>query len=42
MREAKATLQQIADALNAANVPTPRGATWKPMSVKNALDRLAG
>lgn len=42
MRNAKATLQQIADALNAANVPTPRGAQWQPMSVSNALKRLAG
>ena len=42
MRAANATLQQIADALNAANVPTPRGANWQPMSVSNALKRLAG
>ncbi len=42
MRAANATLQQIADALNAANVPTPRGAKWLPMSVSNALKRLAG
>lgn len=42
MRAANATLQQIADALNAANVPTPRGAKWQPMSVSNALKRLAG
>lgn len=42
MRAANATLQQIADALNAANVPTPRGASWLPMSVSNALKRLAG
>lgn len=41
MRAANATLQQIADALNAANVPTPRGAKWQPMSVSNALKRLA-
>ncbi len=42
MRAANATLQQIADALNAATVPTPRGAQWQPMSVSNALKRLAG
>lgn len=42
MRKAMATLQAIADALNAANVPTPRNAKWQPMSVSNALKRLAG
>lgn len=41
MRASGSSLQKIADALNAANVPTPRGRDWKPMSVKNALDRLA-
>lgn len=40
MRESGSTLQQIAAALNAAGVPTPRGREWKPMSVKNALTRL--
>ncbi len=40
MREAKASLQSIADALNAANVPTPRGRKWAAMSVRNALKRL--
>lgn len=40
MRESGSTLQQIAEALNAAGVPTPRGREWKPMSVKNALTRL--
>ena len=40
MRASGSTLQQIADALNAAKVPTPRGRTWAPMSVKNALMRL--
>ena len=40
MRASGSTLQQIADALNAANVPTPRGRMWAPMSVKNALERL--
>jgi len=41
MRDSGATLQVIADALNAAKVPTPRNRLWAPMSVKNALDRLA-
>ena len=41
MRESGATFQRIADALNAANVPTPRGKKWQAMSVKNAADRLA-
>ncbi len=40
MRDNGSTLQQIADALNAAGVPTPRNRQWKAMSVKNALDRL--
>ena len=40
MRENGSTLQRIADALNAASVPTPRGRAWAAMSVKNALDRL--
>ena len=42
MRKSKASLQAIADALNIANVPTPRGAKWQAMSVSNALNRLAG
>lgn len=40
MRRSGASLQAIADALNAANVPTPRGAKWAAMSVSNALKRL--
>lgn len=40
MRKSGATLQNIADALNTARVPTPRNRHWKPMTVKNALDRL--
>ncbi|WJY23040.1 recombinase family protein [Fontisubflavum oceani] len=40
MRKAGSTLQQIADALNTAKVPTPRGREWKAMSVRNALTRL--
>jgi DNA invertase Pin-like site-specific DNA recombinase len=41
MRAGKATLQAIADALNAAKVQTPRGKSWEAMSVSNALKRLA-
>lgn len=41
MRESGASYQKIADALNAANVPTPRGKKWAAMSVKNASDRLS-
>ena len=41
MREAGASLQKIADALNAASVSTPRGGQWYPSSVKNTLARLA-
>lgn len=33
------TLRQIAEALNARGVATPRGGTWHAMSVKNVLDR---
>jgi DNA invertase Pin-like site-specific DNA recombinase len=40
MRVGGSTLQQIADALNVAKVPTPRGRQWQAMSVKNALMRL--
>ncbi len=40
MRKAAASLQQIADALNNAKVPTPRGKQWQAMSVSNALARL--
>lgn len=40
MRKNGSTLQAIADALNAANVPTPRGKKWAAMSVRNALARL--
>ena len=41
MRESGASYQKIADALNAANVLTPRGKKWAAMSVKNAADRLS-
>lgn len=33
------TLRQIADALNARGVPTPRGGKWYAASVKNVLTR---
>ena len=37
------TLRQIAEALNARGIPTPRGGVWYAMSVKNVLDRpIAG
>lgn len=41
MRQQGASLQAIADALNGANVPTPRGKTWAATSVSRALDRLS-
>lgn len=41
MRAGGSTLQSIADALNGANIATPRGKSWAAMSVKNALSRLA-
>lgn len=34
------TLRQIADALNARGVPTPRGGNWHAMSVRNVLGRI--
>lgn len=36
-----ATLRDIADALNARGVSTPRGGRWHASSVKNALERSA-
>ena len=41
MRQSGASYQKIADALNAAGVPTPRGKKWAAMSVRNAADRLS-
>jgi len=41
MRASGSTLQQIANALNTAKVPTPRNREWQAMSVRNALERLA-
>jgi DNA invertase Pin-like site-specific DNA recombinase len=38
-RTGATTLRQIADALNARGVPTPRGGRWYAMSVRNALTR---
>jgi Recombinase len=38
-RTGATTLRQIADALNARGVPTPRGGRWYAMSVRNALAR---
>ena len=34
------SLRQIADALNARSIPTPRGAKWQPAQVKRLLERL--
>jgi DNA invertase Pin-like site-specific DNA recombinase len=36
-----ATLQAIADALNARGIATARGGSWHPSNVKNVLDRAA-
>ena len=41
LRKAGASLRAIADALNNANIPTPRGGSWGPSQVKYTLDRLA-
>ena len=41
MRQNGAAYREIADGLNAAGVPTPRGKKWAGMSVKNAIDRLS-
>jgi DNA invertase Pin-like site-specific DNA recombinase len=38
-RSGATTLRQIADALNARGVPTPRGGRWHAMSVRNVLAR---
>jgi DNA invertase Pin-like site-specific DNA recombinase len=40
-RSGATTLRQIADALNARGVPTPRGGRWHAMSVRNVLARDA-
>jgi DNA invertase Pin-like site-specific DNA recombinase len=40
-RSGATTLRQIADALNARGVPTPRGGRWHAMSVRNVLAREA-
>jgi hypothetical protein len=40
IRRAGATsLHQIADALNARGIPTPRGAQWYASSVRNVRER---
>lgn len=39
MRSNKATLQQIADALNQSGLKTPRGASWTPIAVSRAHAR---
>jgi DNA invertase Pin-like site-specific DNA recombinase len=40
LREAKASLREIADALNGAGLETPRGGQWHPTSVSRLLERL--
>lgn len=40
LREAKASLRDIADALNGAGLETPRGGQWHPTSVARLLARL--
>lgn len=40
LRESNATLRDIADALNAARIETPRGGTWHAASVARLLARL--
>ena len=40
LREAGKPLQEIADHLNSAGVPTARGGSWQPSQVKRVLDRL--
>ncbi|MEN9419347.1 MAG: hypothetical protein RI988_2967 [Pseudomonadota bacterium] len=42
LRQGGATLQAIADALNAASVPTARGGQWHPAQVQRTLERLEG
>lgn len=42
LRTSGASLRAIADALNNASIPTPRGGNWGPSQVKYTLDRLAG
>jgi DNA invertase Pin-like site-specific DNA recombinase len=39
-RDGTGTLREIAEGLNRANVPTPRGGTWGPSNVRNVLARL--
>jgi DNA invertase Pin-like site-specific DNA recombinase len=42
LRRGGATLQDIANALNAASVPTARGGQWYPAQVRRTLERLEG
>jgi DNA invertase Pin-like site-specific DNA recombinase len=42
IRTAGATsLRQIADALNARGIPTPRGSTWRAVQVKRVIERTS-
>jgi len=40
-RKGAGTLREIADALNARGISTPRGGSWYATSVKNVLERAA-
>ncbi len=40
LRNEGRTLQAIADALNLARIPTPRGELWSPVQVRRSLIRL--
>jgi DNA invertase Pin-like site-specific DNA recombinase len=40
LRDGNATLREIAEALNAASVKSPRGGTWHPTSVARLIERL--
>jgi DNA invertase Pin-like site-specific DNA recombinase len=42
LRQGGATLQDIANALNSASVPTARGGQWYPAQVQRMLERLEG
>lgn len=40
LKEAKASLRDIAEALNGAGVETPRGGQWHPTSVSRLIERI--
>ncbi|WP_295144982.1 recombinase family protein [uncultured Reyranella sp.] len=39
-KDGAGTLREIAEGLNRANVPTPRGGSWGPSNVRNILNRV--